>query len=151
MSRYDRPIATLARSALARLRKRVPGATELVYDNYNALVIGFGPGERASEAIFSIVLYPRWVTLCFLQGAKLPDAARRLRGSGSRVRSVVLGAATDLDSPELDALIGAALARASVRIDTTARRRLIIRSVAARQRPRRPPAGGRPRAPASRS
>jgi len=42
----------------------------MVYDNYNALVIGFGPNDRPSLAIFSIVLFPRWVTLCFLQGGR---------------------------------------------------------------------------------
>jgi hypothetical protein len=48
------------------MRKLVPGAIEMVYDNYNWLVIGFGPPERPSEAIFSIVLPPGKVTLCFL-------------------------------------------------------------------------------------
>ncbi len=149
MARYDRPIAALARSALARLRKRVRGATELVYDNYNALVIGFGPDERPSDAILSLALYPRWVTLFFLQGAGVPDPARRLRGAGSRVRSLVLARAADIDDPEVVALIGAALARAKPPIDPAARRRLVIRSVSARQRPRRP--ADRPRARASRS
>jgi hypothetical protein len=40
--------------ALAKMRARLPGAVELVYDNYNALAIGFGPTERTSEAVFSI-------------------------------------------------------------------------------------------------
>ena len=33
-------------------------ALELVYDNYNALAIGYAPTERTSEAIFSIALFP---------------------------------------------------------------------------------------------
>ena len=113
------------------------------------MVIGFGPGERTSDAIVSLGLYPRWVTLFFLQGARLPDPRQRLSGSGSRVRSVRLRDAAELDSPDLLALIRAALARAKTPIDPTARRRLVIRSVSARQRPRRPPA--RPRARGSRS
>jgi hypothetical protein len=149
MARYDRPVAALARAALVRLRRQLPGATELVYDNYNALVIGFGAGERASDAIVSLALYPRWVTLFFLQGAGLPDPGRRLSGTGSRVRSVRLRAAADVDSPDLVALLRAALARAKTPIDPDARRRLVIRSVSARQRPRRPPA--RTSARASRS
>jgi len=39
----------------------------MVYDNYNFLVIGFSPTERPSEAIFSIAMSPRRVSLCFLQ------------------------------------------------------------------------------------
>ena len=30
-----------------RMRKLVPGATELVYDNWNGLVVGFAPTARA--------------------------------------------------------------------------------------------------------
>lgn len=47
-------VAGVARKALAKLRKRLRHAIELVYDNYNALAIGFAPNERASDGIFSI-------------------------------------------------------------------------------------------------
>src|SRR6266436_1894806 len=90
IARYEPEVGAAARSALATMRKRLPGAVELVYDNYNALAIGFGPTERASDAIFSIAVYPRWVSLFFLQGATLADPQKLLRGSGSRVRHVVL-------------------------------------------------------------
>src|ERR1700730_6448148 len=75
LAKYDPEVATFARRALTKMRKLVPGAIEMVYDNYNWLVIGFSPTERPSEAIFSIVLPPGRVTLCFLQGAGLPDPA----------------------------------------------------------------------------
>ena len=48
-ARFNPGIVTLVKGALVRLRKLVPGAMELVYDNFNALVIGFGPNERASR------------------------------------------------------------------------------------------------------
>jgi hypothetical protein len=69
LAKYDPAIAAFAGRVLVKMRKRLPGAVEMVYDNYNGLVIGFGPNDRPSLAIFSIVLFPRWVTLCFLQGA----------------------------------------------------------------------------------
>lgn len=47
IAKYDPHIATLARSARSKLRKRMPGAIELVYDNYNALAVGFALTERA--------------------------------------------------------------------------------------------------------
>ena len=120
------------------MRKRVPGAVELVYDNYNALAIGFGPNERAADLIFSITLYPRWVSLFFVHGAGLPDPERRLQGSGSRIRHVVLATARTLDEPAIRALIDQALARAAEPIDRTQRGRIVIKSVSAKQRPRRP-------------
>ena len=73
MAKFTPEIGSQAKAIRAEMRKLYPTALELVYDNYNALAIGYGPTERASEAIFSIALYPRWVSLFFLQGAALPD------------------------------------------------------------------------------
>lgn len=58
IARFTPDIAARARAVLMGMRARLPGAVELVYDNYNGWAIGFGPSERASEAPFSIVLYP---------------------------------------------------------------------------------------------
>ena len=137
LDKYTPAVATLARACLAKMRARLPGAVQLVYDNYNALVIGFGPSERAGEAVFSIVLYPRWVTLFFLQGAGLPDPKHLLKGSGKVVRHIVLASAADLDQPAVQGLMATALKRAEPAIDPDAGS-LVIRSVSARQRPRRP-------------
>jgi hypothetical protein len=138
LAKYTPAIAARARAIRAAMRQRLPGAIELVYDNYNALVIGFGPTERAGDAIFSIALYPRWVTLFFLHGAGLPDPNRLLKGSGKVVRHIVLDDATDLDQPAVRGLMDRALARAKTPLDGTEPTRLIIKSVSAKQRPRRP-------------
>jgi hypothetical protein len=138
IAKYSPEVAALARAALARLRARLPGAIELVYDNYNALAIGFGPTERTSDAIFSITLWPRWVSLFFLQGAGLPDPNRLLKGSGKVARHLVLEDAEDLDRPAVQELIARALERARTPLDGTGPSRIVIKSVSARQRPRRP-------------
>jgi hypothetical protein len=139
LDRFSPEVRAVATGALAKMRRRLPGASELVYDNYNALAIGFGPSERTSDAVFSIAVYPRWVSLFFLQsGTTLPDPARLLKGSGTRVRHVVLAAADDLDRPELQTLMQVALDRSSRSIDPTASNRIIIKSISAKQRPRRP-------------
>ena len=142
IAKYDPDVAAFARRALAKMRKLVPGAIEMIYDNYNWLVIGFSPTERPSEAIFSLVLPPGRVTLCFLQGAGLPDPAKRLKGSGNVVRNFRLYNAGEpdahvLDDPEVLALINIALNRARVPMPAGARRKLVIRAVAERQKPRR--------------
>jgi hypothetical protein len=139
LNKYAPEIAALARACLAKMRTRLPGATQLVYDNYNALAIGFGPSEKTSHAIFSIALYPRWVSLFFLQAAaKLPDPHKLLTGSGNVARHIVLKSASDLDQPAIEQLIAEALQRAIEPIDPTAPGGLVIRSVSAKQRPRRP-------------
>lgn len=132
--------ATLIRAARKKMRARLPAALELVYDNYNFFVIGYGPSGRASEAIFSIAAQAKGVSLCFLQGAGLPDPHGLLRGSGNVVRNVRLESAATLDEPGVRALIDAALERAKVPIDPAGKHALIIKSVSAKQRPRRAPA-----------
>ena len=138
IDKYSSEIGELARAALAKMRARLPGAIELVYDNYNALAIGFGPTERASDAIFSIALFPRWVSLFFLQGANLPDPQRLLKGSGKQARHIVLKDATTLDEPAVQSLIAEALRCAARPMDRNGPGRTSIRSISAKQRPRRP-------------
>jgi len=138
LAKYAPTIVAQAKKALGKMRKLVPGAVEMVYDNYNALVIGFAPGDRPSEALFSIVLYPRHIGLCFIQGKGLPDPAKRLQGGGKQVRWIRLQSPTTLDEPEVRALINVALHRAKMPIDPKQKRRLVIRSISKTQRPRRP-------------
>jgi len=138
VDRFLPSVAKVARRAIAKLRKLAPGAVELVYDNYNSLAIGFAPGERSSEGIFSVALYPPHASLFFLQGAKLPDPTERLKGSGNVVRHMVLETADEIDAPDVRRLIRLALERAKVPLPRGQKRRMIIKAIAQRQRPRRP-------------
>ena len=138
-------IASLAQAILAKMRTRYPTALELVYDNYNALAIGFGPTERASDAIFSIALFPRWIHLFFLQAKGLPDPEKKLQGSGNVAKHIRLESAATLDEHAVRELMQAALDRAKVPLDPSNKHRLIIKSISARQRPRRPPEATAPK------
>ena len=138
IDKFEPDVAALTRVLLAKMKARVPGAAILVYDNYNALAIGFGPSDRAGQAILSLAVMPRWVTLCFLRGVRLPDPHDILKGSGSRVRHVQLHSAEAFDDPGVRDLIAAALAQAEPPIDPAKPHELIIKSISAKQRPRRP-------------
>lgn len=138
IGRYTPEIAALALEIRARMRAKYPSALELVYDNYNALAIGYAPGEKTSEAIFSIALYPQWVSLFFLQAKGLPDPDRILKGSGSVVKHLVLRAADDLEHPSVRGLMHEAVQRAKAPFTPHGTHRLIIKSVSENQRPRRP-------------
>jgi hypothetical protein len=135
LAKYTPEIQDKARTAIARLRAWLPPAIEMVYDNYNALVVGFSPTEKVRDAVFSIALYPRWVTLFFLKGAGLPDPHQRLKGSGTTVRHVVLHDPATLDDPDVRELMTIALDRGWT---PGAERRLVIKMISAKQRPRRP-------------
>lgn len=138
LAKYDKGVAATAERTLAKLRKLIPPAIEMVYDNYNALVIGFGPTDKASEAVLSIALYPRYVTLFFLQGAALPDPHKRLGGSGKVVRQVRLESEKTLDDPQIIGLVNLAMNRAKVSFSPQSVRKLVIKSISAKQRSRRP-------------
>jgi hypothetical protein len=138
LASYSPDIASFAGTILAKMRKLYPTALELVYDNYNALAVGFSPTERASDAIFSIALYPRWVSLFFLQARGLPDLEMRLKGSGSVAKHIRLASSAVLDDPAIRTLMQEAVARASKPFDPGGKHRLIIKSISALQRPRRP-------------
>ena len=137
IDKYTPEIAAQARACLKILRARMPYAIQLVYDNYNTLAIGFGPTERASEVIFSLALYPRYLRLFFLQGRKVPDPDKLLEGKGNAVRSILLSAPSDLNRPDIRELMAVAIESAKVTFDPATRGQLIIRSVSTKQRPRR--------------
>ncbi len=111
IAKYSPEVASVARQAFRWMRKKFPRATVLVYDKYNALAIGFGPSERGSDAVFSIAVFPRWTNLFFIQGARLPDPHKLLKGSGKQARSIRLGNVELLDEPALLALIDAEATR----------------------------------------
>ncbi len=138
IAKFTPEVAALARSILAAMRARYPTAIELVYDNYNALAIGFGPSEKTSQAIFSIAVFPRWVSLFFLQGKQLPDPEGILQGRGNVARHIRLPSAGRLDELSVKNLMEEATARAAVPFSAEGTPRLIIKSISAKQRPRRP-------------
>jgi hypothetical protein len=139
LQKYSPDMEKLGRSAISHMRKRLPGAICMVYDNYNALAVGFGPDAKASTLPLSIAFYPRWATLFFMFGATLPDPDGVLEGKGARIRSLRLedGMAT-LKSESVDALITAAVMQAGWKLSPKAKGELVIQSISAKQRPRRP-------------
>jgi hypothetical protein len=140
IDKFTPEVAALARALLERMKARIPGAVIPVYDNYNALAIGFGASDRVKEVILSLAVMPRWVTLCFMWGVRLSDPHQLLKGEGNQVRHVRLHSPDALDDPRIEALIAEALADGDWPIDPEQPHRLVIKSVSAKQRPRRPAA-----------
>ena len=137
IAKFDPSIAKLIRDVRRVLRKSYPTANELVYDNYNFFVIGYCATERPSDCLFSIAANAKGVGLSFYYGATLPDPHKILLGSGSQNRFIRLPDAETLSRPEVKELMNAAVAQADPPLPSTGRGHLIIRSVAAKQRPRR--------------
>ena len=137
LAKFSPEVDSLATAVLAKLRRRLPGATIMVYDNYNALAIGFGSSDKVSRAALSLAVYPRWVNLFFLQAKGLSDPQGLLKGEGGKVRHVRLDGPDAIEDPAIEALIAQAVARSDPPFDAEATERLVIKSVSAKQRPRR--------------
>jgi hypothetical protein len=137
IDKFAPEMARAIRAVRAALRKRLPAANELVYDNYNFFVIGYSSTLRPSDCFAQLVADAHGVRLAFYYGSTLPDPAKILLGSGSQNRFILLESARDLRKPEVEALIRAAIAQGKAPLPASGRGMLVIRSVSAKQRPRR--------------
>jgi hypothetical protein len=138
IEKFDPEHQATIRAVRNALRRRLPSANELVYDNYNFFVIGYSSTERPSDSIVSLAAGASGVGLSFPYcGASLPDPHKLLLGSGSKNRFIRLDSAKVLARPEVEALIAAAVGLAKTPVPATGTGRVIIRSVSAKQRPRR--------------
>lgn len=138
LAKYTPAMQAQLRAARKRLRARFPLGYELVFDNYNALVFGISPTERMPDAFISVAGYPKWVTLFFLHGASLLDPAGLLEGTGKQVRGIRLKQPQDIETPEVAALIAQAGQTVELGLKAAPPLRTLIKTVAAKQRPRRP-------------
>jgi hypothetical protein len=137
IEKFDAPNQSLIRATRKALRKRFPTAHELVYDNYNFFVIGFSPTERPSDSLLSIAAGANGVALCFIQGARLEDPKKLLSGGGKQTRFLRVPSIDIFDDPDVRTLIAAAERDAKTPMPETGRGSVVIRSISAKQRPRR--------------
>jgi hypothetical protein len=137
IEKFEPKHQAIIRNARKKLRKRFPTATEFAYDNYNFFVIGFGPNEHPSHCFVTIAAAFNGVGLCFVRGASLPDPEKILLGSGKQTRFIRLPSADVLDHSAVQRLLSVAAKRAQNPLPLTGHGKLVIRSVSAKQRPRR--------------
>ena len=137
VAKFTPAMAKVIRECRDEMRKRFPTANELVYDNYNFFVIGYCTTERPSDCVVSLAANSKGIGLNFYYGSTVPDPRGILEGSGNQNRLVRLidGAAT-LRRPEVTELIDAAAAQADPPFAKAGVGKLIIRSIAEKQRPR---------------
>ena len=134
LSRFPPEIIALVKRCLPKLRRALPGSNQLVYNYASSLMVAFSMSERGYEAIVALAIFPRWVRLYF--DKSLPDPKGLLQGSGTKVRSVILKAASDLDHGDIHTLIKAAIKRSGVTFPRTRTNRMVIKSESVKRRRR---------------
>src|SRR5689334_24469948 len=139
-ARYEPAMVKLGKALRAKLQRRLPGLNEIVYlyENQHSLVIAYSPsaGGGGSDAICGMALYPDRAKLFFNHAAQLTkaDPQKLLEGSGKMVRYVALEAAADLDRPEIEALLAAAVKLAKLRLDPRAKGAVVLKAEEQKQR-----------------
>jgi hypothetical protein len=142
IAKFSPTMQARLRETRAAMQALVPRGFELVYDNYNALVFAYSPTKRTKAAALSVAGYPQGLRLFFLRGAELPDPQGLLEGEGASVRSLPLpDHGPPLADRRLQPLIAAALSADADEWAAAPPRRLLVKAVAADQRPRRSPEG----------
>jgi hypothetical protein len=132
LSRFPPDIVALVKRCLPKLRRAFPGSCQLVYDYASSLLVAFSMSERGYEAIVTIAIFPRCVRLYF--DKSLPDPKGLLQGSGTKVRSVTLKAASELDHGDIHTLIRAAIKHSGVTFPRTRTNRMVIKSGSTKRR-----------------
>jgi hypothetical protein len=134
IAKFAPPNQRLIRALRKAVRKRLPAANELVYDNYNFLVIAYCPTHKPTESYFSLGADKNGANLFFgYNGTRLEDPKKRLQGKGALNRFVRLESVSSL--AEVDDLIAQAVALATA--PTQKKGELFIRMISPTQRPRR--------------
>src|SRR5690349_17253601 len=112
LSRFHAGIVKMVEQCLPKLRREIPHSFEIVYDYSHSVVVSFSATERGYEAIVAMSILPDCIKLYV--DKSLPDPNGLLEGSGTKVRSVTLKAASDLDRADIKALIKAAIKHSGV-------------------------------------
>src|SRR5579864_3836888 len=102
---FEAQVRDLALATRKLVLEEAPGATELIYDAYNAVATGFSFTGRPSDSFIHIAVYARWVNLGFNQGSELKDPDGMLEGSGRRIRHIKISAPADVQQPIVRAFV----------------------------------------------
>jgi len=139
---YAPPTQTLALGARALVLSELAPCHEYIFTMRSKVVLLYGPTERViADAICSLGVFARHVTLTFHRGVRLPDPGGLLRGSGKIMRHVTLKTLADLESAGVRKLLREARKEAGVRRPRGASADGVVTRIKPAAGPRRPAAG----------
>lgn len=93
-----------------------PDCNELIYDNYNALAIGFAPTEKAGDTFCSLAVYSKHVNFGFNRGSEITDRGKILNGKGSLYRHITIKDKKDFPKADITKLLQEAYANSIARL-----------------------------------
>ena len=114
-----------------------PESNELIYDNYNALAIGFSLTDKAGDVFCSIAVYSKHVNFGFNRGSEIADPEKILKGQGSLYRHLTINEKSDLPQNNIKILLKEAYKNAVSKLKEkpqSLKGKTITKSISAKQR-----------------
>lgn len=104
--RYDRGVQTLVLGLRKLIHEEMAPCHEYIFEMRSKVVLLYGSTEHViADGICNIAVFRKHVTLGFTRGAELKDRAGVLEGSGKLMRHIGLRRLSELDRPEVRALL----------------------------------------------
>ena len=88
---FDKDVQEIALKLREFVLNTFPDTNELIYDNYNALAIGYSLSDKQKEMFCHIAVYSKYVNIGFDRGVDLDDPKQILKGTGNRIRHITVG------------------------------------------------------------
>jgi hypothetical protein len=135
--RYDRAVQTLALGLRTIIHEEMAPCHEYIFEMRSKVVLLYGATEHViADGICNIGVFRKHVTLGFTRGVDLKDPAGTLQGSGKLMRHITVKRLSELDRPEIRALLRQARRHAGLK----RRNRRTPAEVLTRVKPRQPKA-----------
>ena len=95
-----------------------PDSNELIYDNYNAVAVGWSPTDRVGHTFcsFAVGRTSHNVHFGFYYGAELSDPRKVLVGEGNQYRYILVNEIADFPEAYVRKLMKAAYANSMARV-----------------------------------
>lgn len=94
-----------------------PNANELIYDNYNAVAVGWSPTDRVGHTFCSIAAFNnKYVHFGFYWGSQIADPEKMLLGKGNQYRYIIVNNKDDFPKTYIKKLLKEAYANSLAKV-----------------------------------
>jgi hypothetical protein len=94
-----------------------PKSNELIYDNYNALAVGWSVTDKLGHTFCSIAGFSEFVHFGFYWGSQISDPEKRLMGKGKQYRYIIVRDKKDFPKMYMRQLLKEAYANSAAKVN----------------------------------
>ena len=143
LTKFLKPFTPEVRALALKIRGFIwdnyPKANELIYDNYNAVAVGWSPTDRVGHIFVSMAIGRSngGIHFGFYWGSELSDPKKILLGEGNQYRFIRVAKYDDLPVPYLKKLMKEAYANSLAKVKDKSQlmsEQTIMKSISAKKR-----------------